>query len=113
MKPQVLTTTKSAPVGLVDQLVAVELQQAEHPLAVDEVLGAAEADEGVGALGLAVAGSGLRLGLWDGNRQSATNLETDMRTRVLGCGVSIDVIAVVNSDSSVDFQVGNMLNQHQ
>ena len=34
---------------LVDQLVAVELQQAEHPLAVDEVLRAAEADEGVGA----------------------------------------------------------------
>ena len=50
MKPQVLTTTKSAPLRLVHQLVAVELQQAEHPLAVDEVLRAAEADEGVAAL---------------------------------------------------------------
>ena len=36
---------------VVDQLVAVELQHAQHPLAVDEVLGAAEADEGVTALG--------------------------------------------------------------
>ena len=50
MKPQVLTTTKSAPVRLVHQLVAVELQQAEHPLAVDEVLRAAQADEAVRAL---------------------------------------------------------------
>ena len=47
MKPQVLTTTKSAPSGSLHQLVAVELQQAEHPLAVDEVLRAAEADEAV------------------------------------------------------------------
>ena len=51
MKPQVLTTTKSAPSRLVHQPVAVELQQAQHPLAVDQVLGAAEADEGVVALG--------------------------------------------------------------
>ncbi len=35
---------------IVDQLVAVELQQAEHPLAVDQVLGAAKADECVAAL---------------------------------------------------------------
>ena len=39
------------PLRVVHQLVAVELQQAEHPLAVDEVLGAAEADEGVAAFG--------------------------------------------------------------
>ncbi len=50
MKPQVLTTAKSAPRGSVDQLVAVQLQQAEHPLAVDEILWAAEADERVAAL---------------------------------------------------------------
>ena len=51
MNPQVLTTTKSAPVGSWHQLVAVQLQQTQHPLAVDEVLGTAEADEGVGAFG--------------------------------------------------------------
>ena len=38
MNPHVLTTAKSAPCGSFDQLVAIELQQAEHPLAVDEVL---------------------------------------------------------------------------
>ena len=48
MKPQVLTTTKSAPTRLVHQPIAVQLQQAQHPLAVDQVLGAAQADEGVG-----------------------------------------------------------------
>ena len=35
---------------LVNQAVAVELQQSQHPLAIDEVLGAAQADEGIGAL---------------------------------------------------------------
>ena len=38
---------------IVDQLVAVELQQPQHPLAVDEVLRAAEADKGVAAFGRA------------------------------------------------------------
>ena len=50
MKPQVLTMTKSVPSGSCNQPIAVELQQAQHPLAVDQVLGAAQADEGVGAL---------------------------------------------------------------
>ena len=53
------------PVGLVHQLVAVELQQAEHPLAVDEVLRAAEADEGVGALIGPGQGNGPRSRLLD------------------------------------------------
>ena len=47
---------KIGPVRLADQLIAVELQQAEHPLAIDEVFRAAEADEGVGALGIGAAG---------------------------------------------------------
>ena len=37
------------PLRLVDQPVAVQLQQAEHPLAVDQILRAAEADEGISA----------------------------------------------------------------
>ena len=41
------------PARVVHQLVAVELQQAEHPLAIDEVLRAAEADERVAAFGRA------------------------------------------------------------
>ena len=49
------------PVRLADQLVAVELQQAEHPLAIDEVLRAAEADEGVGAFGVRTACCGGQL----------------------------------------------------
>ena len=49
------------PVRLADQPVAVQLQQPGHPLAVDEVLRAAEADQGVGALGGDVAaGDGIR-----------------------------------------------------
>ncbi len=51
MNPHVLTTAKSAPLRVVHQLVTVELQQAEHPLAVDEVLRAAEADKRIAALG--------------------------------------------------------------
>src|SRR5207248_4594101 len=40
------------PIRLADELIAVQLQQTEHPLAIDEVFWAAEADEGVGAFGL-------------------------------------------------------------
>ena len=47
MKPQVLTIDEIGPFRLVDQLVAVELQQPEHPLAVDQILGTAQADEAV------------------------------------------------------------------
>src|SRR5690606_15838871 len=37
--------------GVVDQLVAIELEQAEHPLAVDQILGAAKTYEGIPPLG--------------------------------------------------------------
>ena len=51
MNPQVLTTTSSAPSGCGNHPVAVQLQQPGHPLAIDEILGAAEADQGEGAGG--------------------------------------------------------------
>ena len=66
MNPQVLTTTKSAPCGSRTSSIAVELQQPQHPLAIDEVLGAAEADEGVRAFALARRGNRPpRRGLYD------------------------------------------------
>src|SRR5262245_28236209 len=44
-------------VGVADEVIAVDFQQAEHPLAIDEVFRTAEADEGVGAFrGRAVGG---------------------------------------------------------
>ena len=57
MNPQVLTTTKSVPSGSIDQLVSFELQQAQHPFAVDEVLRTTQADKRVAAFGGVVASS--------------------------------------------------------
>ena len=51
MKPQVLTTTTSAPSASGDEGVAVLGQLAEHALGIDEVLRTAEADEGEGRFG--------------------------------------------------------------
>jgi hypothetical protein len=47
--------------GVIHQLVTVELQHAEHPLAINQILGTAEADEGVsplraGAIGIGTVG---------------------------------------------------------
>ena len=57
MNPQVLTTTSSAPSGSENHPIAVALQQPGHPLAIDEVLGTAEADQGVGAVGVSHGGN--------------------------------------------------------
>ena len=52
MKPQVLIDHQLGAVRLGNHPVAVQLQQPGHPLAIDEVLGTAEADQGVGAGGV-------------------------------------------------------------
>ena len=44
------------PFGLAHELIAIELQQAEHPLAIDKIFRATEADEGVGAFLLRCCG---------------------------------------------------------
>ncbi len=64
-------------VGIADQRVAIERQCAQHLLAVDQVLGTTEADEGITPLGVAVAGGrlGRTLGRNDGQ------LHVDWATR--------------------------------
>ena len=54
MNPQVLTITKSAPSGSLDQRVTVEGQRPQHFLAVDEVFGAAEAHEAISPFGISL-----------------------------------------------------------
>ena len=59
MNPHVLITTKSAPSGSAHHAVAVQLQQSGHALAVDQVLGTSEADQGIGAAGDFPLGHGM------------------------------------------------------
>ena len=67
---------------LADQLVAVELQQAEHPLAVDQILGAAEADERIGALGRGGRGGAGSFLERSGGQQPVPSLERVLSGKV-------------------------------
>ena len=49
-KPARVHDRKISPPRIIDQLIAIELQQPQHPLAVDEILRAAQADECIAAL---------------------------------------------------------------
>ena len=55
------------PFRVVDQVVSVDLQHAEHPFAVDEVFGATEADKGIGSLCVRAVFFG-GVGIGHGNR---------------------------------------------